>query len=303
METQKDLLPVGLPQDPVFIVGYPRSGTTLLQRLLVTQPGIFSFRETHYFTIIEKHHIQCDERGNILPSCLDTVFEKINEKMEFQFAAEEKEAFYQRAESRELTSKDLFESIVIRFLLQQPGIAGNGSVSFRWIEKTPTHANFLDRIFEFYPAARALHIVRHPVPAIFSRKLKFPFNRETPLEKLARGWNRLVENVERFKEMFPGHIYTLKYEDLVKNLEKELKPAVDFLNIPFDFTLIAGIKQKQASSSESFILPSEPWKVADRNREVVNTNDAYKDIITPSDAEIIEEIVRKNMEKHGYTSW
>ena len=128
---------IQLPQDPVFIVGYPRSGTTLLLRLLVTQPGIFSFPETHYFCVIEKR-IQFDEKGNILPACLDIVFEKIYEKMEFRFTGEEIKTFYQLAEEKKLSSKSLFECVVSRFLFQQQ-VGTDGSTSFRWIEKTPTH--------------------------------------------------------------------------------------------------------------------------------------------------------------------
>ena len=37
---------------PIFIVGYPRSGTTLLQSMLYTQKNIYSFPETHFFTKI-----------------------------------------------------------------------------------------------------------------------------------------------------------------------------------------------------------------------------------------------------------
>ena len=43
-----------LSQNPIFIVGFPRSGTTLLQSLLCTQKGVVSFPETHFFDIIAK---------------------------------------------------------------------------------------------------------------------------------------------------------------------------------------------------------------------------------------------------------
>jgi hypothetical protein len=285
-----------LPQNPIFIVGYPRSGTTLLQRLLVTQPGLYSLPETHYFSVIEKQ-LQLDESGNIEVSCLDTVLQKIAEKMESRFDKEEIEILYQAGKEKKLTSKCIFEFIVTRFLLQQhPGIGSD--TRWRWIEKTPTHANFLERIMELYPRAQILHILRHPVPAIFSRKFKFPFNRETPLPRLAHAWNRLVENVERGKEKFPTHIYTLRYEDLVKNMEKEMTAAADFLNILLDFTLISNIKEEQTDGA--FILPSETWKLEDRNHSIANTNDTYKNRVSKVDAEVVETIVMKRMLEYGY---
>ena len=290
---------IKLPQDPIFIVGYPRSGTTLLQILLLTQPGFYSFPETHYFSVVEKS-VQFDEMGNILPSCLGKVFEKIYEKMEFRFTKEEIENLYQTAEEKKLTSKFVFEFIVTRFLLQQnPGIERD--TCWRWIEKTPTHANFLERILKIYPKAQIVHILRHPVPAIFSRKFKFPFNKETPLQKLAHDWNHIVENVQRCKEKFPEYIYTLRYEDLVKNMGKELKAIVAFLNISFDFTLISNIKQSQ--TAEPFILPSETWKLEDKNYYIANTNDTYKNRISKADAETIESIVGEKMKKFHYSPY
>lgn len=284
-----------LPQNPIFIVGYPRSGTTLLQILLLTQPGVFSFPETHYFGVIEKQ-MQFDENGNILPSCLDNLFEKIDKKMESRFTNKEIKTFYRLAEGKKLSSKSFFEFIVTRFLLKQPGI--DGSASFRWIEKTPTHANYLARVIEFYPNAQVLHILRHPVPAIFSRKLKFPFNKQTPVTVLARRWNRLLQNVEHFRERFPGYIYALRYEDLVEDMEKTLGAVGDFLHINIDFTLISNTELKRVS--KSLILPLETWKLEDIKQNLANTNDTYKEIITKTDAESVEIIVNEKMRKYGY---
>jgi hypothetical protein len=285
-----------LPQDPIFIVGYPRSGTTLLQRLLVTQPGIFSFPETHYFCVVEKQ-LKYDEAGNILPSCMGKIFEKVHEKMGFQFTKEESDTLNRLAERNNLTSKRLFEYIVSRFILNLHPVS-ECITSFRWIEKTPNHALFLDRIIEFYPGARALHILRHPVPAVISRKLKFPFNRETPITELAQRWNRMLEQVERSIELYPGAIYTLRYEDLVDDMNKELAVVADFLRIPYDFSLIAGIKQKQVA--DSLILPSEHWKQEDMNRDMTNTNEVYKDSISREDAGAIEKITMPYLKKYGY---
>jgi hypothetical protein len=287
-----------LPQNPIFIVGYPRSGTTLLQRLLVTQPGFFSFPETHYFCSIEKC-LQLNETGNILISCLDNAIKKIHEKMEFRFTKEEIDTLYRLAQRNNLDSKRLFEYIVSRFLLNKHPVV-ECITSFRWIEKTPTHANYLNRIIEFYPDAQIIHVVRHPVPAVFSRKFKFPFNKQTPVADLARKWDVLVGNVELFTECFPGHVYTLRYEDLVEDLEKELQPTADFLNMQFDFSSISKIRQKLENNLESLFLPSETWKLDDVGHDIANTNPEYKNIISREDAAPVEEIAADKMKRYSY---
>ena len=112
--------------------------------------------------------------------------------------------------------------------------------------------------------------------AIFSRKLKFPFNQKTPVIELALRWNRMLRDVEQFIDKFPRHILTLRYEDLLTRLEKELKSIAEFLAIPLDLKAVSQLKQKREKPVEGFILPSEPWKLEDFQRDMANTNDAYR---------------------------
>ena len=55
-----------LPQNPVFIVGNGRSGTTLLQSLLATQNGVYSFPETHFFSHVYPL-LESDSGGFLAP--------------------------------------------------------------------------------------------------------------------------------------------------------------------------------------------------------------------------------------------
>jgi hypothetical protein len=288
-----------LPQNPIFIVGYPRSGTTLLQRLLVTQQGLYSFPETHYFSIIEKH-LQSDDQDNIVPPCLDTVYQLIYEKMKFELTKKEKDSFFKAAKNKKLTSKYIFEYITARFLLlQYSGI--NQKTPWRWIEKTPTHANFLDSILGMYPSAQVIHVLRHPVPAIFSRKFKLPFDKEKPVTKLAHAWNRLEENMQKSKQKYTSSIHTTRYEDLIQQMEAELKIIAGFLNIRFDPSLI--VKLSQDKVNDPLILPFETWKQIDKNQTIKNTNTSYKYRIDQKDVDAIEGIVGQKMNKHGYYSY
>jgi hypothetical protein len=288
---------IRLPQDPIFIVGYPRSGTTLVQRLLAAQPGIVSFPETHYFGGVEKH-AQTDVRGSILPSCLGAMLDAVREKMGFQFADEELRMLQQLAAEKKLSSKILFECSVMHFLLTLYPERDITRAPCRWVEKTPTHAMFIDRIMEWYPQAQVLHILRHPVPAILSRKNKFPFNRETPLEELARRWNRMQERVEQFRRQYGAHIHVMRYEDLMADMERELKAAAEFLNISFDFSLLQVIQQPE--DARRFVLAKETWKQDDIERDIASTNDAYKESTSREQVAAIEAVVMTAMRRYGY---
>jgi len=287
-----------LPQDPVFIVGYPRSGTTLLQRFLVMQPGFHSLPETHYFSVIERR-LHLGEKEQIAPSELDVLLQAVVEKMETRLAEGEIRLLAMAAERCRLTSKMAFEFLVSRLLTPAPPrrklFLG---ASWRWIEKTPSHANFLRRVLLLYPRAQVIHVLRHPVPAILSRRRKFPFNRETPLERMAAAWHQMMGNVELSRRQFPGRILSLRYEDLVADADTGLRAVEAFLHAAFGpgRLCLAG----RSEADERLILPSETWKLGDQTDEIVNTNDQYRSQADPADIERIESVVGERMREYGY---
>jgi hypothetical protein len=245
---------MSFPQDPIFIVGYPRSGTTLLQAMLATQNHLYSFPETHYFGAIYKI-IRTDDRGFIEHECLPGVFETLREKVSLELAGPEKDHIVSMARDRRLSPKDLFEAIVSHFLSAQTQVSGTVH-TFRWIEKTPNHVYFLDRIRGFYPQAQFVNIIRNPVWAIQSRREKFPFNRETPVKTLARLWVKSIASAEDFSARYPGKLLSVRYEDLVKDPMKELRGVCDFLGIRFEPERFGGYR----TVSRNLIHPWETWK-------------------------------------------
>jgi hypothetical protein len=288
-----------LPQDPIFIVGYPRSGTTLLQRLLAAQPGIYTFPETHFFCVIEKKILWGEDRESVPPGSLAAVFENLINKMELQLTVAEQADLRRQAAEGKLSSKTLFEFIVDRCLRElHPGI--ENVPGWRWLEKTPNHAHFLERIIAMYPDAQVLHILRHPVPAIYSRKLKFPFNRDTPVGELARRWSRMLLDVERFQDAHPERIFSLRYEDLVRDMDGQMQGVAGFLNRAFDHGILAAMKLEKKCNAEAFILPSETWKREDLCLDMGPTNGKYRGLVPAADVAAIEAIVREPMRRHGY---
>ncbi len=286
-----------LPQDPVFVVGYPRSGTTLLQGLLATQPGFFSLPETHFFGVVQTS-VRVSWRGSVKPACLDALAAALLEKMAWRMEPDERAALEALAQGWHFTTKSVFEFIVARYLMAQPAFRAH-SGPFRWIEKTPVHANHLDKIAGFYPSLQAVHIVRHPVPAIFSRKRKFGFDADVPLEDLARRWVRLVGNADRFSRAHPGTVQSIRYEDFIADVDAGLRALGAFLRFAPDPSQISRIPERIAHLS----LDSEPWKAADRRRPLANTNEDYRGIVDAASALEIERIAGEWMERLGYRPW
>ncbi|WP_161786463.1 sulfotransferase [Methylobacter sp. BBA5.1] len=160
--------PITLNQAPIFVVGYPRSGTTLLQSKLMTQNGIVSLPETHFFSIVRNKLRVIDDK--IRPDCLKDAFFTLRERLPFSVEAEQ--YLTQLAENSQLSPKMMFEAIVVDNLVD------NYSLSeiqrSRFLEKTPDHVERLEIIFRNYPDAKVVNIVRHPEKAILSRRANFP---------------------------------------------------------------------------------------------------------------------------------
>ncbi len=287
---------IRLPQNPLFIVGYPRSGTTVLQALLAAHPNVFAFPETHYFCTIEKQ-LCLDEYGHIQPQNINKSLSALHKKIPFKISLKERAALYRLARLNELTSKHLFEWIVFRLL--QFEWEGPPEAPFIWIEKTPVHYNYLQKINNFYPGGKILAIIRHPVPAVSSRKNKFPFNQETDLAVLAAGWKLMISILQLFQQSYPESIRIIRYEDLVHSPYTELKRLESFLEIP--------IKKKYLEnyyrSMSAVILPFETWKQDKKYEKITNMNPDHAKLISRSQAEYIESIVYTSMKRYGYRSF
>jgi len=287
-----------LPDKAIFVVGYPRSGTTLVQSLvtaLATDPAVVSFPETHFFNVIEKS-LSPDKDGRVSTTDLRAHVDLIREKTGLNVSGEEVDDLCGRADGGRLDAHAVFEWIV--FLnLRRTIKAPLRQIPFRWLEKTPYHANFLERIFALYPRAQAIHVVRHPVAAVMSRRRNFPFNRDTPLEDLSRHWAHMIANVERAMAGFPGQITAVHYETLVTRPQQVVERLEAFLDVTMDISRMHRLGAAAAQVSR----PGEHWKKNAGQSELFDANSAYLDRICAKEVKRIEAVAGEKMADWGYS--
>lgn len=290
--------PFPLPANAIFVVGYPRSGTTLVQSLLTalaTDPVVVSFPETHFFNVIEKS-FSPDKDGRVSTTDLRAHVDLIREKTGLDVSEKEIDDLCGRADGGHLDSHVVFEWIIFLNLLRTTE-ASLRRLPFRWLEKTPYHANFLERILTLYPRAQVVHVVRHPVVSVISRQRNFPFNRDTSLEELARHWDHMLANVERASAAFPGRIFHIHYESLVTHPQQVVGQLETFLGITMDIDRMHRLGAAAASVS----LPGEPWKKNAGQSQLFDANNAYLDRIPGEEAERIEAVAGERMADWGYS--
>lgn len=283
-----------ISQRPVFIVGYPRSGTTLLQSLVATQYAPAVFPETHFFSITRTKLVVRDDR--IQPECLDAVLEFIHEKL--IISPELERYIIDATHSQCLSPKMLFESIVYDQLSRN---VPAGTISaIPWMEKTPDHICELEVIHRYYPNARVIFVVRNPEYAILSRRKHFTWNDEAswPIEKHVKKWIDAIEAADRFREAHKQNIILVRFEDLIENRGRVMSSICEFLGTDYRS---AELKNYTRYSGQQ-ALPWETWK-GDTHKNI-SGKIAHKKIesLSAGDREKMAVLAGSFLERFSYSN-
>lgn len=281
-----------LPQDPLFIVGHPRSGTTLLQSLVATQYALAIFPETHFFSIVRSKLIVKDDIINI--DGLNSAIEFIRQKLDVSDSLIR--YIEHGVKNSYISPKMLFEAIVFDQLTKN--INPELIPSSPWMEKTPDHVEHLDVISKFYPNAKFINIIRNPEKAILSRRKHFTWNKESlwPIDKHIDRWLTSVDKFERFMEINPESTYSVRFEDLISNRNREIRRICDFLKIKFDINKL----EQYPHYSRQQNLSWETWK--SDTEKMVSTEVATKadQILSELDKERLVNRASETLRRYGY---
>lgn len=189
-------------QSPVFVIGFPRSGTTLLEQMLDAHPGLQSMDERPFFNVLER---QLSDIGVSVPSGLS-----------------------------QLSQRDCDE------LRKGYVIMASGKVSRRWdirlVDKNPLNMLWLPMIWRLFPRAQIILAVRHPCDVVWSCYLQN--FRATPLiaacrslEHLARAYVAVMENWVYHARLFEPDVLVSRHEDLVADTTAQVHKIATFLGI------------------------------------------------------------------------
>lgn len=179
----------------VFVLGSPRSGTTLLQSVLAAHSGLFSIPgETGLFS-------------------LQNIFTRRHLGLSW---AENRELF---DESRDLV--DFFDRAVRRLESRNEGRT--------FVEKTPQHVLRLRFLMRHFPRGRFVHVVRDGRDCFASAKTHPRIPQTTSAARFARYWRRCV--AEPLRAGNHPSLLSLRYEDFVRAPAPELERVMRFLDL------------------------------------------------------------------------
>lgn len=231
---------------PIFIVGFPRSGTTLLAAMLSSHPDIACGVETHFFSMLTDQDL-AEAAGD--PNWPEVAVQKV---ASLSSAGESLLSQYG------ITKNDLRTELALCPAQKQALLDGLLALYARrerkviWLEKTPNHLAQLDRLRRLFPEARIIRIVRDPRDSLRSI-FQLPWAPESILA-LAYDFRARHFDAQRFFNADPDSL-TVKYEELVTQPESVLKQLCSFLQIQYDSRMLDTSRAGQKISSER-----EPWK-------------------------------------------
>ena len=193
--------------DPIFIVGMPRAGSTLLEQILAAHSQVQGTRE--------------------LPNILS-----LAQRLRRRRAGAGARPGYP-AVIRELDAQTLRR--LGQDYIEQTRIHRDGTPFF--IDKMPNNFRHIGLIHLILPNARIIDARRDPMACCFSNfQQLFAEGQEFSydLEDLGHYYRDYVRLMEHWDSVLPGRVYRLQHERLLDDFEGELRRLLDYLELPFE---------------------------------------------------------------------
>lgn len=252
--------------DPVFVVGFPRSGTTLLEQLLDAHPALVSFDEQPFL----QHIVQR------LAANGGDVFQSVRQLTPMQWQ-QQRDAYF--AEVRRLAPDS----------------------ARRAVDKNPLNMVRLPLLQNFFPHSQVILAVRHPCDVVLScymqhfRAPAFALTFES-LESTAQMYSKVFSHWLHNARHLQVPVLQWKYEDLVADTESRARALFEFLQLPWHDELLAFTER--AKNKGAIKTPSYTQVVEPVNAGSVGRWQAYAEYFTPA----VMEPLKPWLERFGYSA-
>ncbi|MEW9623307.1 sulfotransferase family protein [Rhodanobacter geophilus] len=240
----------------IFVVGCPRSGTTLVQAMLARHPAVLTLPETAFFECL------C---GDLKWRWGDRDVRPQRRRLRQRLGFAHKRAYkaldmLQRCLAREAAAhlpRLLRTAGCVRRFIGLLDARAYAEGRTAWIEKTPYHLLYIPEIEHYVPDARFIHVIRpgeDVLASIADANLRYENNNAFGGGTVhwSRRWNRAAQ-IHREHARQPHHHFVF-LDDLTSDMHREWRRLCEFLQIDAAAELDASCDQLIAD------LDSEPWK-------------------------------------------
>jgi tetratricopeptide (TPR) repeat protein len=206
-------------RDPIFIVGLPRSGSTLIEQILASHTLI---EGTHELSEIQRTVVEIRGRD-------DSRYPGVLAQLPF-------EQFYRLGE---------------RYIMDTRAYR-HGKPFF--IDKMPNNFRHIGLIHLMLPNAKIIDVRRDPIACCFSNLCQlFAKGQEFTysIEDIARYYRTYLELMRHWDAVLPGRILRVSYDDVVENLECNVQRILEFCGFEFEPGCVESYKTERSISTAS----------------------------------------------------
>jgi FimV-like protein len=211
---------------PIFVVGMPRSGTTLIEQIISSHSAITGAGEVGFINaLVEKSWQMTQEKFPQSMAYIDT-----------DQVLELRETYLQK--------------MVDRF----------GQKQFI-VDKNPLNFNFIGLIGTIFPEARIIYCKRNPLDNCVSI-FRLPFSQEHSyahdLAALGHYYHQHVKLMDFWKSCYADQILTVPYENVVEDFEQQARKMLEFIGVEFEDQVLSYFDNKRivlTPSAEQVRLP------------------------------------------------
>lgn len=215
-----------------FIIGRPRSGTTLLRTLLDAHPNIIVPPE--YPVLLDLYNkygkITRWEKPNLEAFYSDFKRKQPREFWKYEYLDMDEPAL--KDTLAHLSGKEVgFQEVFKAFYYHSRSIFGEKKIQLIG-DKNPIYATFTNRLFSIFPQARFIYLTRDYRDNYRSIS-KFDFEAPNVILQSYR-WKYATKKFISLASNNHGQFINIRYEDLVSDPEKELSAICHFLDVDYD---------------------------------------------------------------------
>jgi len=286
---------------PIFIIGNPRSGTTLFRLILTCHPNICVPPECGWLiglynkwgskTLFEEKDID----DFILDLCAPSTrkFETLNLDLN-------------KLKQNLLGSKDyrdISDRVYKTYSEQYKPTAT------RWGDKNNFFLHYIESIDSLFPEAVFIHIVRNGRDVACSyRELRDMEGRYAPrlpdlIGDIGYRWSNNLSTIEdSLRRIDYRRSLVVRYEDLVLDTFHTLNSVCSFLGEPFDDKIFSEMSLFYQKNIDMKLEPDEtmPWKALTKNPITVSKIDRWRKELTKDEISLFESVAKEQLIHYGY---
>jgi hypothetical protein len=279
----------GTPGRPLILGGCPRSGTTLLRAILDNHPGVAVPPETNFVLPLWHERTRFGdlrEEAN-RHAVAEWIFSPLHGGPRIRGDVPRRQAIA-RVVAAPPTAGGLLAACF--------GVYAQRTGKPRWGDKRPRYAMFIRAVFDLFPDAQFVNIVRDPRAAVASQ---IPMGWDEPEDALAgstANWEMSVRCVDDLaRRLRPDQLLDVRYEDLVREPEREVERVCAFAGLETGDAVAAALAAPRTGGR------FDP----DRHHRLAQPVSAeriasWRKRLPAADAALVERVAAPYLERFGY---